>query len=163
MYLNMTLQFNVDHNGNLTIATGYPQFVPAPTEFVSSFKAGRYQQSGTSSVYYIATVAGPGVTTGGATEWTLANAYSYTHPYTATWYVGPNSSSPIAARLQKAGITSTAWSYGIAGGSGLPYPWAYNSMIGVSQVGNTLTFVSFTDSSGDHSQPVDQITFTLGQ
>lgn len=155
-YVNMTLQFTVDYAGNLTVAPGYPQFTIAPMPVVSSFRAGQYVMAGSTQA---ATIAGPGATLGGATEWSLASTYTY--PYTATWHVGPIASSPLAARLQKAGITSTAWSYGIAGGSGEGPTWSTNALIGVSQIGNTITIVSFTDGNGDHSQPVAQITYTL--
>src|SRR5712692_8849803 len=119
IYMNMTLQFDVDANGNLTISSGYPQFVPAPTLQVSSFMAGRYV--GPSTVYsggLTITVSGPGIADGGATEWSLAataGATGCTYPASATWYVGPIATSPLAARLKSAGITSTTWSYGVGG------------------------------------------------
>src|ERR1700733_7610163 len=42
IYLNATIQFNVDGNGNLTISSGSPQITPAPTVVNGSFKAGTY-------------------------------------------------------------------------------------------------------------------------
>ncbi|HEY4260670.1 MAG TPA: hypothetical protein VGM98_10930, partial [Schlesneria sp.] len=42
VYENLSLQFNVDANGNLTIAPGFPQIIPAPTILTSSFKTGSY-------------------------------------------------------------------------------------------------------------------------
>src|ERR1700757_2832073 len=39
IYKNLTLQFNVDAAGNLTVAAGYPHTVPAPLVQVSSFRA----------------------------------------------------------------------------------------------------------------------------
>ncbi|MGI8744057.1 MAG: hypothetical protein ACR2NN_16075 [Bryobacteraceae bacterium] len=163
-YVNITVQFEVDSDGNLTISSGYPQVVAAPVLLVSTFKAGKYVGPGT--IYkgdFVIAVSGPGVTVGGATEWSLAAPTGgdvNTYPGSATWYVGPVESSPLAARLKKAGITSTAWSYGI-GGSQWGLPWAANTLIGVSQIGNTLTVVSFTNGNGDQSEPVDQITYTL--
>ena len=168
IYMNMTLQFDVDANGNLTISSGYPQFVPAPTLQVSSFMAGRYV--GPSAIYsggLTITVSGPGIADGGATEWSLAatsDAHPGTYPTSASWYVGPLPSNPLAARLKSAGITSTAWSYGVGsaqftinGGR-----WNTNTLLGVSQIGNTLTIVSFTDGNGkDYALPQDQITYTL--
>ena len=171
-YENVTIQFAVSANGALSIAPGYPKIVPTPPSLTTSFKGGKYV--GPSTVFEgtaIVTVSGPGVAPGGATEWSLAaakGAYPYTYPGSATWYAGQKATSPIAARLTKAGITSTAWSYGIGGGCLCSYGnggWYYaNSLLGFSQTANTLTIVSFTDESGaDHNQPVSQIIYTLVQ
>ena len=67
-----------------------------------------------------------------------------TYPSSATWYVGPIANSPLAARLKAAGITSTAWSYGVTGGEACYNNWPDNTLIGLSQTGNKLTIVSFT-------------------
>jgi hypothetical protein len=164
-YKNITIQFDVDSKGNLTIAPGYPQIAAAPAIIVTAFKAGTYV--GPSTIYNgesRISVSGPGVTSGGATEWSLAaatGAYSYTYPETATWYDGPISSNPLAARLKAAGITSTAWSYGVGGGSNGDIYWSTDSLLGFSQIGNTLTIVSFTNNGVDKSEPVDTITYTL--
>jgi hypothetical protein len=143
IYKNVTLSFNVDASGNLTLAPGYPQVIPAPVVLVSSFKSGNY--AGPNGVFggkALITVSGPGVTSGGASEWSLASspgAYSSTYPSSATWYVGPLTGSPLATRLQAANLTSTAWSYGVVGSA--PWTvdgtWMTNTLIGVSQVGNT--------------------------
>ena len=164
IYKDITLLFDVSAAGVLTLAPDYPQEVPSPSNLVSSFMAGNY--AGPSTIYsgeMLVTISGPGVTVGGATEWSLAatkGAYVYTYPGSATWYVGPIASNPLAARLKAAGITSTAWSYGV-GSSDYGEPWQTNTLIGVSQIGNTITFVSFTNGAGDHSEPVDQVTYTL--
>src|SRR5580692_8553620 len=42
VYVNLTLQFAVDSSGNVTIVSGYPQEIPAPTVVISDFKAGTY-------------------------------------------------------------------------------------------------------------------------
>src|SRR4051794_17296910 len=41
-YYDVTLLFDVDAEGNLTLAPGYPQVVHSPKLTVSSFKAGKY-------------------------------------------------------------------------------------------------------------------------
>jgi hypothetical protein len=161
-YKDITLLFDVDSAGNVTLASGYPKVIPSPTSLVSSFRAGKYIGPGSDS-NFIAAVSGPGITAGGATEWSLAAVSGtsyYAYPKSAAWYVGPITSNPLAARLKAAGITSTAWSYGIAGSTCGCSQWLADTLIGVSQTGNALTIVSFT-SNGDHSQPVDQITYTL--
>ena len=169
LHKNLTLQFNVDAAGNLTLAPGYPQVVPAPVVLVSSFKAGNYVgPNGVANGKALVAVSGPGVIQGGSTEWSLTTspgAYAYTYPASATWYVGALGSSPLATRLQAAKITSTAWSYGVVGSA--PWTvdggkWFTNSLIGVSQIGSTITIVDFTDNNAvDHNTPVDQITYTL--
>jgi hypothetical protein len=164
IYVNLDLQFNVDSAGNLTITPGYPKFTQPPTPLISSFMAGKYV--GPSTIFggnMIVTVSGPGIASGGATEWSLSSAsgaYVYTYPSSATWYVGPLASNPLAARLSKANLTSTAWSYGV-GSSGYGGLWSTDTLIGVSQVGNTITIVSFTRNGVDSNLPVDQVTYTL--
>jgi hypothetical protein len=165
IYKDFTLQFNVDASGNLTVTSGYPKVVASPTNLVASFRAGTY--AGPSTLYngeFAITVAGPGIGPGGMTQWTSAaskGAYVYTYPASATWYVGPLASNPLAVRLKAAGITSTAWSYGVGSASNWGNPWRVDTLIGVSQVGNTITFVSFTANGIDHNEPLDQITYTL--
>ena len=76
---------------------------------------------------------------------------------------------PYATRLQSALITSTALSYGVASGPncGIPgvngYAWRADTLIRVSQVGNTITIFTLSDSGSDISTPVDEITYTLTQ
>jgi hypothetical protein len=166
VYKNVTLLFAADDSGNLTLVPGYPQVGPAPAVLIANFKAGKYVgPSVILSGQAMITVSGPGVAPGGATEWAIAaatGAAGCTYPSTATWYVGPLATSPIVARIQKAGITSTAWSYGVGGSqcsTGLA--WLADSLLGFSQVGNTITIVSFTHNGTDQAQPVDQITYTL--
>lgn len=163
LYWDVTLLFDVASDGSLTLDPDYPQIVKSPSLFTSGFQAGNYV--GPSTVLggdALITVAGPGVGPGGTTEWTLtasSGAASCTYPSSATWYVGPLASNPIESRLKAAGITSTAYSYGT--GSGPCYvQWETNSLLGFSQVANTITVYSFTDN-GDKSTPVAQITYTL--
>jgi len=168
VYVNLTLQFNVDSNGNLTVATGSPTQTVAPAALTSAFQAGSYVGPSTiNSGNSLINVAGPGITSGGATEWSLSTATGAngcTYPNSATWYVVPSpSASPLASRLQSAGITSTAWYYGTGGSSCGNAFWINNSLLGFSQVGNTITIASFTHSGSDFSVPVDQITYTLKQ
>jgi hypothetical protein len=172
VYQDITLQFDNDGNGNLTITAGFPTMNASPNLLVSSFQAGKY--AGPRSVANgkaTVTVSGPGVADGGSTTWSsmsTSDADPCTYPVSATWYVGPIENNPLAARLKKVGITSTAWNYGVAGGGiafscgGSPFfAWGNGAIIGVSQVGNTITFASFTNNSFDSASPVDQVTYTL--
>jgi hypothetical protein len=162
VYWNVVVQFDVAADGTLTVAAGYPQVTPAPQPTISNFLAGSYAGPST-DVNFLLTVSGPGVTVGGSTEWSLAaasGAAECQYPTTATWYVGPIKTSPLAARLKKAKITSTAWSYGV--GSSICGPgsnWGTNSLLGFSQTNGAVTIVSFTHNSVASPEPVDQITY----
>ncbi len=174
IYQDITLQFDTDASGNLTLTAGYPMITTSPNLLVSTFQPGSYTgprsvANGQASV----TVNGPGVVTGGATAWSSTSTSGSdpcTYPVSATWYVGPMENSPLAARLKKVNITTTAWSFGVSGGGiafscgGSPFfSWGNGSIIGVSQTGNTITFASFTNNGFDSASPVDQVTYTLSQ
>jgi hypothetical protein len=173
-YVDLALEFSADTSGKLTLAPGFPQISLSMSLLVSNFKAGTYVASSTLlGGKNIIAVYGPGIAPGGATLWSLSagsGADVCTTPIAAVWYDGPIASSPYAARLKGAQITSSAWSYGVGGGSGcgspLPglnnYAWRSSSLIGVSQTGNALTIASFSiNGSTDHAVPQDQIVFTL--
>jgi hypothetical protein len=115
---------------------------------------------------------GPGASDNGTTEWSLSaatGADNCTFSVRAVWYAGPIANSPYATRLQSAGITSTALSYGVASGpnwgtlSVNGNAWRAGTLIGVSQDGNTMTIFILSDSGSDTSTPVDEITYTLTQ
>ena len=170
IYKNLTLKVNVDANGDVTFEA--PSIVNAKQILASSFKSGKY--AGPSSVNdgkNQITVTGPGVVAGGTTVWSAVSSSDpsvCSNPVSGTWYVGPIANNPLAARLKKAGITSTAYSWGVAGNPNGPggcnpgLNWSNGSILGVSQTGNSITFSSFTsDASFDKNYPVDQITYTL--
>lgn len=177
IFKNLTIQFDVDPDGNLTIASEYPQIFDAPALQVSTFKAGSY--TGPGSVFdgkMPAYVDGPGPTDGGATSWSFSTADGAdrcAYPSSATWYAGPMENTPVAARLKRVGVTSTAWSYGVASGPGYQtsctnpqyifgsHKWEPGTLIGVSQSGNAITIASFTELGKDYSAPVAQITYRL--
>jgi hypothetical protein len=172
IYQDITIQFDVDQDGNVTLTSGYPTMALSPNVQTAAFQPGKY--IGPSSILKgnsVVTVSGPGVSPSGATQWSLTTppgSDSCTRPTSATWYTGGSTEgSPFAARLKYAGITSTAWSYGIIGtastGCSSSSHWDAGVLIGASQIGNTLTLVSFSNCGGcsDSSTPVDQITYTL--
>jgi hypothetical protein len=114
-------------------------------------------------------VSGPAVTDAGATMWSLAAAPG-TDPglYIASisWYVGPIANNPFATRINAAGITSTAYSYGIlTGGPDCEQPWCSGSsgnLVGLSQTGNILSIATFsTNGVNDRTSPYGLLTFTL--
>jgi hypothetical protein len=154
IYVNLVTQFDVDSSGNLTVSYGFPQVFPAPTPLlVSSFIAGKYVGNGGKDSLI---VTGPGVLAGGATAWSISfGAGAPNFLLNGTFYVAPIASSPIAARLTTVDITSTAWSYGFGNGFGCT-----NGIIGVSQIGNTLTVASFS-TCADVNLPRFQMVYTL--
>lgn len=163
-YYDVTIEFTVNSSGQLAIASGYPQITPSPSLITAGFKAGKYV--GPSTILdgeMFVNVSGPGVTSGGATEWSLAaasGAADCTYPSTATWYVGALTSNPLYSRIKAAGITSTAWSYGVTGAANCYDDWLTDTLIGVSQNGNTITIVSFTNDGTDHNTVQDTVTYT---
>ena len=175
VYVDVAIQFSVDNNGNLSIASGFPQFTPSPALLTSQFRPGTY--AGPSTLLggkARIVVSGPGIATGGASQWSLSagpGADPCTIPLSATWYDGSPGSGPYASRIAAAKITSTDWSYGIATSvasscqttTGIkPGNWIYGALIGLSQTGNTLTITSFTQAgTTDLSTPQDTIVFTL--
>jgi hypothetical protein len=169
-YWDVTVLFDVDSKGNLTLASTYPHFVKSLPLLVSTFKAGNYE--GPSTILggkALITVSGPGVAPGGATEWSLAastGANPCTYPSSATWYVGPLSSNPWAARITKAGISTSDYqdySWGVGGSQDncttTYYDWEPNTLMAFGQINGTLTILSFTASGSDYSTSRDQITY----
>jgi len=134
------------------------------TTSTTALKAGTYHSP--STIWQgngLITLAGPGGSGSGITQWSIAAAAggdSYTYPSVATIYVGSIADHPWSTRIKSAGINSTALSYGVGNGPNGSY-WGNNALMGFSQVGNTLTIFCFTSNSKDYATPVDQITYTL--
>jgi hypothetical protein len=168
VYQDVTLVFTIGSTGLLTLASP-PKVITSPILITAGFRAGRYVGPSTvlgGSAKTI--VSGPGVAPGNTTEWTLTaapGANHCTYPTSATWYVSSSlATSPLAARLKAAGITSKDYSYGIVGSGAcvIDDTWATGTLIGVVQTGNTLSIVSFTPYGGkDSAKIVDQITYIL--
>jgi hypothetical protein len=168
-YENLTIPLSVTQNsqGAIQVEAGPVAAVPSPLPQTNGFIAGNYVGPGGGTAQLI-TLSGPGITANGATEWSVAQspgATSCTWPQNATFYVGPLENNPLYARIQAAGITSTAYSYGVMGsqtcGSGGDY-WVSGNLIGFVQNGNAITIVSFTyGADEDFDVPNDPITYTL--
>ena len=174
LYYDVTTTFGVTAAGALSVTSTTIQ--PSANLIISNFQAGTYASPAGGNTW-TNLLSGPGIGPAGTTAWSFnsnggANP-TCSYPYTATWYTGPISSNPYATRLTTAGITSTDYSYGISGpvaepSCSIPASAEFNNadgvapLIGATQTGNTLTIVSFTDTSGkDHSVPVAEITYTL--
>jgi hypothetical protein len=173
-YINLTLQFDVDNSGNVTVSSGYPQLVQPPTPVLSSFIAGTYALPDQIYGGGLITVEVPAIGPGGTAVWSLhtspdafGGANGCTFPSMATWYVGSIDNNPYAARLKKVGLTSGFWSYGVMNGPAcnlkviVDGAWLTESIIGLSQIGNTLMITSFTNKGTDFNTPQDQVTFLL--
>jgi|SRR5271163_1756768 len=166
-YWDVSLLFDVDAEGALTLASGYPMIAPSKSFNSAHFKAGKYiAPSDLFDGNGVITVAGPTVLAGGGSEWTItlpSGSYADTYPNSAVWYVESSiANNPLATRIENAKITSTVWSYGV--GNTLNDHWCPNSLLGFSQVGNSITIADFTTTNGgcaDASTPQDQVTFTL--
>lgn len=171
VYKDVTIQLNAATNGNLTIAPGYPIVQNAPSFILNHFASGNYVGPPTlGSGKFLVAVSGPGAGSGGATLWSLtpaAGANCATYPQSVTWYTGPIAANPLAARLKKANITSTLYSYGLVGFNPSCAAGSYGyflsgALVGLSQVGGSLTIVSFTSNNGvDSPIPLDEISYTL--
>lgn len=175
VYKNLTLAVSVDAKGDVTVEPSSIKVTTAPTILASTFKAGKYVGPSTvNDGKNIITVTGPNVIPGGNTVWSLTASGDPSvciYPPSATWYVGAPTSpnNPNATRLAKAGITSTAYSYGTSGNPSNSNcnpndAWSGGTLIGVSQTGNSITISSFsTLGFSDSTIPKDQITYTLQQ
>ena len=163
-YFNVTLLFDVAADGTLTLAPGYPQIVPSPMTIVSNFLAGNYFGPSNENLFLI-TVSGPGITTGGYTEWSLAESSGGSacmYPSNATWYVGPVKNIPLYTRIKNAGINTQGWeAFGLIGSQTCNFPnWDTGTLVGLAQTGNQLTISSFsTFGYTDQSTPVDNISY----
>jgi hypothetical protein len=171
LYYDVTAIYGITSVGALSVVS--TTIKPSVSPIISNFQAGTYVAPGT--LNFTDRLTGPGIGEAGTTAWTFAanggTNEGCAYPYSATWYTGPIPSNPIAVRIQQAGITSSDYNYGVAGPVGeLCYTVSYYfgfsgnvpALIGASQVGNSLTIVSFTDTAGkDHSLPVAEITFSL--
>lgn len=176
LYENLTIPFEVSQNsqGQIQVEAGDVTAVPSPLPQTGGFIAGNYVGPGGGTAQLI-TLSGPGVTSDGATEWTIAATAGYTEcpwPYSTSFYVGPLASNPNYARIESAGITSNAYSYGIEGdqpcSSDNNNHWHSGSLLGFAQSGNTITIVTFTVNTnnangGDSDLVQDQITYSLIQ
>jgi hypothetical protein len=170
IYVDITLQFNSDSNGNLTLASGFPQIAASASTLTGNFTAGIYV--GPATLFNgkgLISVTGPSVSDSGATLWSLAAAAG-TDPSlyftSANWWVGPIANNPYSTRIQKANITSTAYAYGIeTSTASAPDPWysgTNGNLIGVTQTGNVISIATFsTNGGGDQSTPYAIVSFTL--
>lgn len=123
------------------------------------FQQGTYKDA-SANVY---SVTGPGVGPGGATAWSLTFlSQGQNFPCildSVTWYTDPGPNNPEAPRLQAAGITTTAYSFGLSGGSSCAESaFSNGALVGVAHTGSGIAISSFSSFTG--SKPADSSTPT---
>ncbi|HEY4044664.1 MAG TPA: hypothetical protein VGM32_22865 [Rhodopila sp.] len=165
IYKDVTIELTADAKGNLNWATVAPISAPSPPLITSNVRAGVYAIP-TCTACGIQITGPTSIGSGGEAEWAITVASGKTPglspPNPAVFYSGPLATSPLEARLKKAGLTTTQYAYGVIGTSNVGnYLWATNGLFGLILVGNQLVVASFTDQKGDHNVPVTQIIYTL--
>jgi len=156
-YYDVGIAFSVNAGGQIAL-TAAPTVVKSVSLITSNFFAGEYVSLASGPI----SLSGPGVGPGGQTAWSIAATTTVcTQPASATWYTGTIAANPEAARLQKAGVTLTQYSYGIIGIGGCGPLWSQGGLIGAQQIQNTLTLVTFSSGGKDSPIPLAQMTFTL--
>ena len=125
----------------------------------NGFQQGTFRDA-SANVY---SVTGPGVGPGGATAWSLTFlSQGQNFPCildSVTWYTDPGPNNPEATRLQAAGITTTAYSFGLSGGSSCAgSAFSNGALVGVAHTGSGIAISSF--SSFTSSKPADSSTPT---
>jgi hypothetical protein len=168
IYKDVTIQFNVDAAGNLTYATTTPTATLAPTLSSANIRAGIYTDAENSG--FGIQVSGPApIGSGGEAQWslTLATGLSCAPPQPATFYSGPSlvlADSALAARVKKAGITATQYSFGEVDGTSCgDGNWEQNALIGVTAIGSQLMVSSFTPPGAtvDSTTPVETVVYNF--
>ncbi len=174
-YDDITITFEVDSQGRVNLAPGFPNIRLSTPPITAGFKAGKYVGPATIlGGQAIIMVSSPGSGSGGGTQWSLSTptgANVDTFPASASWYAGPVANTPLVDRIKAAGISAqnqAAYSFGVGGGdNNQGSPWSLpNNLLGFIQTGNNLTIVSFSSFTTccgpiDRADPVGQITYTL--
>ncbi len=161
-YKDISMSFIVDTNGNITFNNAALKIVASPLLNVGAFKPGTYHgyAVGTSPTFTFK-VGAPGVGTGGRISGSISRITARTWDiFNASWTSGPIAGHPHQAKLTAAGITATAYNWGIMGTAGqgtCEGGWCAGHIIGAIQDGTQLSIFNFgTDNKADH-----QLTFDL--
>ncbi|MEJ0044893.1 MAG: hypothetical protein WDN04_01120 [Rhodospirillales bacterium] len=160
VYRDITLDFKVDANGDVSIATNVKQpssaaptsvapttisplivSKPSPPPVVQNYVSGTYRAlDGTA--YHLSGHGKP-IFGSDLPEWQLSVLGTGGKVLDgATWYDGRIDESKLRRRLRLAGITSESLSWGLSdGGNGVGFDGG--ALIGATAVGKTLTIYSF--------------------
>jgi hypothetical protein len=141
------------------IGTGAPTYLDVT--ITDKFVAGTYKDAN-GNIY---TIAGPGVGPGGATAWSISHVSGTKNCVltSATWYTDTGSNNPEYVRLNAAKISTTAYSFGVAGGeSNCGGNYGGGHLVGAMQSNNIISISSYSDGFGhaDNTTPVATLQFT---
>jgi hypothetical protein len=164
-YRDISLSFDVNNAGEISLSPGSPQITPSPRLKVGEFKQGVYVGSLAGILY---DVGSPGVGPGGRAAGSIN---SRPRPpggcrgdrLSVSWVTGPIQGHPNEAALTAAGITSTALSWETAAVmddncSDVDYPgWENGNIIGAIQTGDQLSVHNF----GNDNVEDGVLVFTL--
>jgi hypothetical protein len=151
-YFDIALGFNVAANGTLSINPSLTKFTPSPNLITGAFKPGRYSNTiaGQWCVYHLGSPAPVG---GSRTAGSLTSEGSSDCALAIDWVTGPVQGHPDQARLQQAGITTNAYSWGTLGTVGDDFTylgWRSGHLVGVVQTGNSFVVRNYgTDNRVD--------------
>jgi hypothetical protein len=161
-YLDISLSFDVNNSGEISLSPGSPQITPSPKLKVGEFKQGVYVGTIKSVLY---DVGSPGVAPGGRAAGSInfrsgtgVGSTEFCH-LNISWITGPIQGHPNEAALTAAGITSTALSWGTAGVvEKRCYPgWESGNIVGAIQTGDQLSIHNFGKDNVEDSV----LVFTL--
>lgn len=165
IFKDVTIVLEADSEGNLRWATARPIATLSPPLQTSNVRAGIYASATDKSAGL--RITGPSaIGHGGVAEWAITVAPGKTAgrspPNPAFFYTGPLSGSPLAARVQRVGLASSQYSFGVIGASQAPFPgFATNGLIGLRLIGNQLVIAAFSEDGRDHAEPVTEIVYTF--
>lgn len=159
-YYDVSLVFNVDNTGRLTLNTGASRITASPNVAVGAFRPGKYYGGRFNCDEFI--VGAPGVVQGGRISGSIADDGCLLGDlsFNASWVAGPITGHPNEGALRAAGITYQGYSWGLVGEVGYDWDasgWNPGDLIGVVQSGQQLILHNF----GDDNREDTSVVFTL--
>ena len=159
-YKDVTIRLQSNNSGVLAFTASPLTQAPSPTPTTGNLRSGEYYTDADPTRGF--QMKGPSASGQGYDVWTLSvdntfNVSPYEVP--AVIYTGNLANTDIEARLKKAGITGTEYSYGetLAGSSD-----GSGRIIGLQVLGSQMRVSIFTDGGGaDHSTPVSSYLVDL--
>jgi hypothetical protein len=139
----------------------------APSQIIETngFLQGTYKDAADNTY----SVTGPGVGPDGATAWSLTLlSQGPGFPcelFGVAWYTATGANNPEAPRVTAAGITTTAYSFGLSGGASCAgSEFSNGALIGVAHSGSGITISSFSSIAAgklaDQDSPTSTWTLT---
>jgi hypothetical protein len=169
-YKDISMLFTVDNAGNVTLDPQSVSITSSPPLNAGTFKPGHYRgykacnEADCKGDFTVGTGGGNGGRISGSIQriniFQGAGSADISDVFNASWTSGPINGHPDEAKLKAAGITSTAYSWGVMGTAGAftkGSGWRAGDIIGAIQTGNQLTLVNF----GDDNKSDASLTFDL--